>query len=69
MRQNDRGMRKGFSRTCKKERISLKCRRPHNVVSERCDLKPASLFSSTFPVWFETLFMKKMLIKDFNILK
>ena len=68
MRQNDKGIRRGFSRAYKMWMIIMKYRRPLNVVFTASELKPTSISSRNFPFWFE-IFMKKKIIKAFKTLK
>ena len=75
MWQCDREMVKGFPRTCKREGLILKQRRPLNVIFTTPELGPASVSSITFSFWFGTLLMKKKtinknkIVKAFKILK
>ena len=65
MWQNDSGMTRGFSRTCKRGRTILKLRRSLNVVFTTTELQAASSSSNTFWFWLRTLFMKKKIMKAF----
>ena len=54
MWKSDRGMVRGFSRTCNRARVILELHRPLNAVITASELEPTSVFTSTFLFWFRT---------------
>ena len=58
---------RGYSRSCKSGRDISKLLGTLNIIFTASELEPASVPSSTFPVWFRTF--KKEIINAFKIWK